>query len=298
MDALVGWILDTVGIGVVVPTVLWLVFRHADHEVNPCFRAKVADFLLVSPPTSLWNMGEIFVGVFDATFGTRVWGRKFIMRSIFASVISVVAMTMIWLIVNFDQIHISSGIPGLHGPLGDKTGIRLVFTVFVVSLMFAAALVPYNMIPDYFSLVQTRFILGKMVGKRGSLVVLYLFVDLVLTTFIAMAMLGGFCILLSGFLEGTFRTRFWELLSSGLSLDFTTGRHGFGGIFGIFFYSTYFSSVWIWTYSVTMAMMRATLVVRPLRDVLPVRKRPFLSVGNVVFGPVILISIILRQIIN
>ena len=64
--------------------------------------------------------------------------------------------------------------------------------------------------------------------------------------------------------------------------------------FGIFFYSTFFTSVWVWLYAGSIALIRlgahSAPVLRVLQFALPIRTKPLRAIGTVAFIPCILVS--------
>ena len=85
--------------------------------------------------------------------------------------------------------------------------------------------------------------------------------------------------------------RFWdsyyELLWNGIRLAERNGE------LGIFLYTTYFTSVWVWLYILSAMTMRTRGMMNPLRKLLPVSSRPFRSLGLVAFLPAVGVAILL-----
>ena len=88
--------------------------------------------------------------------------------------------------------------------------------------------------------------LFRMVGKSWVGILFLLFLDFFVTT--ALAILALFVLVLLTGKEFT-----WSLVVAGVALD------GPFGVYGVLYYSTYMTSVWVWLYVVSVGAMRTLL---------------------------------------
>ncbi|MEP6245200.1 MAG: hypothetical protein ABJ086_17190, partial [Lentilitoribacter sp.] len=170
---------------------------------------------------TLWLWGEYestwthhFCNLFDTVFGERhlSWGCFF--RSSIASIISVVLLYFLF-----------SSILGVLGgrAVGDLDLIR--------AIAIGAAI---NILPDYVSLYETRWILKRFERVRSfSGQAGVLFVDLILSGIIIWLGISVF-----------------QYLIGGLSLTAVEVVALFS-VYSVFFYSTFLTSVWAWFYCVS-----------------------------------------------
>ena len=178
---------------------------------------------------ALWLMGahtpdtwaKTFGSFFDALFGARHLSINCFIRSSIASIMSVV---VIWLLI---------------GSL-DTYSIRIESEISTVSLVLTAICI--NIIADYISLLETRFLLDhidKVKSFAGQIGVLFLdFLISASIIWIAILMYSN-----SGLYPGKAES-FAEIV-------------GVFSIFSVIFYSTFFTSVWSWTYFLSTWLVRA-----------------------------------------
>ena len=211
---------------------------------------------------ALWLMGagteenwsKSFLDLFDSLFGERHLSVRCLFRSCLASLISV---SLIW------------GLMIWTGTLD-----RVVFG----SLGFGNALmigIAVNFVADYVSLLETRYLLGRVPRLRKfSAQALVLIVDLVITAAI---------ILLAIWLaqrSGLFVVESADWLSVGLAFS----------IYSAPFYSTFLTSIWTWVYIVSTWVIRTFARLR-LAEWIDVEHRPTLIVSLILSGIVFLGSL-------
>ena len=159
VESVLAWYREF-GIGATVPLALLIIMWKADEAVHPKVRKVLADFLLADGRSADYKtLPETFLNLFDASFGSRALSWKFILRSFATSALCLMLMVLIW-IVFFGRIGTSQ---------------------IAIVLALGAIL---NLIPDYISLVESRFILRNMVGKVKYQVFSLLMLDFVLTSLI------------------------------------------------------------------------------------------------------------------
>ena len=197
---------------------------------------------------SLWLMGaaegswsQTFCRLFDAIFGENHFHRTCIARSVLASLIAVIGL---WVLM------------GSSGALDERINSSKGFWDIIVIGLFV------NVLADYVSLLETRYILGQM-HRVNSIFgqFLVLLIDAVISGLIIVGFLR-----LYGFINGE-AFSFAELL-------------GAFSIFAVFFYSTFVTSVWTWLYILSTWVMRLFTRLK-LNKLLAVTERPYFVLGLV-----------------
>ncbi|MBM1690704.1 tetratricopeptide repeat protein [Sulfitobacter geojensis] len=180
---------------------------------------------------ALWLMGaetedawsNRFVSLFDALFGGSHLSLKCFFRS---GIVSICAVSVVWFsMVSAGQVRVSySG------------------TSFV-AILIAGILV--NMIADYFSLLETRWLLGKM-PRNWLLQVVTLIVDFAVTATIILIVI-------------------WLAQSSGILVQDTYNPLAVGLAFSVYsapFYSTFLTSIWTWFFILSTWVLRVATSLR------------------------------------
>lgn len=273
-------LVEAFGIGVLIPFVLLLCLWHADDQLQDVFKDRFATFLLSgSRMSSNRSAGQYFVQFFDSIFGNKFLSRRFILRSVLASSVAVLTMSVTYIILN---------------------GVDRFFNSALVVLLGTLIL---NLVPDYISLVESRLIIGKMVGKRRLIIFYYLVLDLILTTVIVVSTfyLAVIVFALVGErasmnIPGDFLPIFRMAAPAIITLGNDTHPSSLG-VLGIFVYSTYFTSAWVLLHTSAILLIQTRGVMRPIRHILRIRERPFRAVGIVMFLPSIVISIVVAVLV-
>ena len=286
MTTLLEFLVPAFGIGVLIPTVFIWFLWHIDDQLQPEFKAHFSEFLLSnSPLSSDNNFSRYFVIAYDTLFGKKVFSWKYLIRSFMASFITVTAMFLVWLAVNSSSIACVNTIgpndierwEALMGFSAFKN-YATIGTTFAMTLVLACLL---NLFPDYLSLIQSRVIIGRMVGKSFGKCLMYFVLDLTLTTIIALTVISIW-LLIQIDTVSNFHLFLERVIATGFTLN-AKEEGGHFSIFGIFIYSTYFTSVWLWLYTIAVLMMRTRGSLRPFQNILLIRRRPFRCIGMVMF---------------
>jgi hypothetical protein len=183
-------------------------------------------------------------------------------RSALASFLALVAAFVVWL----------ANKGGFSQPPGPGTNISLLL------VMYGGATVVTNIIPDYLSLVESRFVLGKMSETRSLLgKFAWLAVDVVATAAIVFGFLWGSGLLLlpivpepSLYAVGCLTTdnftfaRMLDIAIAGLTFSTPPGTINYD-VSGIYIYSSFFTSFWVWLYLGSSVLVRVAAVVPTLR---------------------------------
>ena len=184
-------------------------------------------------------------------------------------------------LVSLRRSHIGLGVVlvvdlALHGDLILDFGWMLAGGLF------------FNLVPDYVSLLETRFVLSRMrrTGRLGQLA--WLVVDIAATTLIFF--LAFFLIVLP--LDGSdlgdiFSTEvlraFWLILTPMLTLS-REGYYFAPGMFGPFLWTTYFTSVWLLLYQLSGVLLRVVRGAVFVRRHLNINEKPLSSMGFLAGG--------------
>ena len=216
---------------------VYLLFEKGEdvltHETKAAVRNWIRKFYLIRGPN---NWSCMFLLMFDGLFGSRLLSVRRMVNSCVASLMSVVCMTILWSSLRPDE--------ALSFFREDTLLSQLLYIVSMAVIL--------NLIPDYLSLAETRVILVLISKSRSiSHSILYLVMDLILTLFIFLLgylwllsyifinLILGWGAGISDFLDITlvellYSLREWITLSS--------------PPIGVFFYSTFITSIWIYIY--------------------------------------------------
>lgn len=184
--------------------------------LNPERKEEIALWLMGAQTEDGWSKG--FIVLFDGVFGNRHLSPKCFLRSIVASLIAVV---VIWLLMgNAEMFAVRT-----QGELD-------IGTLLLVGLAI-------NVLADYVSLLETRWLLGHM-PRKTIWQIGVLIVDFLISA--AIIWVAIFLYLRSPLHQGEVET-FAEIL-------------GVFSVFSVFFYSTFLTSVWTWAYIASTWVMR------------------------------------------
>ncbi len=194
------------------------------------------------PGASLKKLSELFADSFDSVFGSKHFSGKCFVRSCLASYLCVLVVALIWASLRPDEFK------QILLQMNNWDGAsEIAYTFLIVTVVF-------NILPDYLSLLQTRIIV-KLLKKENNMFALWIFIDIVLTALLAVsAWLFIWSIPISS--GGTFSyviDEYFEVIFHAASLSSMKAGHLTPGIF---FYSTFFTSVWLWLYILSMPLLK------------------------------------------
>lgn len=177
-------------------------------SLNPDRRDDVALWLMGAQSEEDWSRS--FIRLFDCAFGENHLTISCFLRSTLASLVSICAM---WLVLSDTEIFVTR-VQGALDPF---------------SFIMTAILV--NVVTDYFSLLETRWLLQRM--PQGILFqLLILILDILVS---ALIVSGIFHFFLNSYFHSGEEVSIAQIL-------------GFFSILSILFYSTFMSSAWAWAY--------------------------------------------------
>ena len=264
-DIFTGGFVKHLGVGLALFTSVVLFFERVEKGLSEDTKLEVSVWLLDLDPTArVKHWPQTFAEVFDSIFTETHLSWKCFRRSCLASLIAVAIMTML-----FTALNPEWRLPSLH-------------TLLEIALLT----ILLNFLPDYLSLLETRYILRSMGSTRSTPpLVLLLIIDAILTCYIfAVLGFGGARVLLLGWTSGSFNgsltlEEFREFLAIWSSLFRLENP------VGVFLWSTFFTSLWLWLYALAGLLVRLskplTQGIDSLRDRLKVEERPLYSIGLV-----------------
>ena len=259
---------------------LWVLFSRAEAIASHDLKLKVKRWLRQDHdgdghPTS-WP--QMFIGIFDAVFGEKHLTWKCFLRSCLASFIAISICFSLWMVLRFDHFLISFHSMGWWD---------LAYIVILGGVIC-------NFIPDYVSLLETRYLLN-WIQQRPSLGlhVVILLVDVLITGFIFIASIIVFTLtvrLLTIGMDATLSDisvipeNFFKMIKTLVFIEEVGVGYSGISILSVFFYSTYFTSMWLWLYLLAGALSR--LVVGGLATIqwtkrfVNIDEKPILSIGT------------------
>jgi len=311
---------------------VWALFDRAEAVATEEAKRAISRWLRnLDPGGPLAPWPTAFAAVFDRVFGARHLSWRCFLRSCVASVASVAIVTLLWVVVRRDEASL------FLDTLGE--GLLLGLAVLLATLAI-------NTVPDYLSLLETRYVLHWM-GLRPSLgrILGLLALDCLVTALLAAAVillfasrvnytvsgqvhrldslatvrqfLGTTVLPLTAergvpiLLQVTIDVPASRLKSAAAQIEAElsappgrrppaaqsqptrAARRGeppltvriSGPPWGIFFYSTFFTSVWVWLYALAGGLLKLAQALgvawRGLRWLLDIEQKPLRSMGLV-----------------
>lgn len=305
MEGVIVGYLAKLGPGVLVPASFLYLFAKLDGWVSPAFRHWLSGHLrtLETPrPSRRWAM--TFLILFRKVFGRKALSWRFFGLSCSASSVGVVVMTIIWELLY----------PGTLGSIFEIAASIERRGELRILILWAMLPVILNFLPDYISLIETRIILSLLKNIRGWKVIVLIISDILLTLLIFLIVgVGIFNVLviyiigINNFLQVDHDVTFAYYLYFMLHQFYDTAVNAVSeSVFeprgkpipaGIFLYTTFFTSVWIWLYVASLGLFRlfalAGPVLKAVQFVLPIGERPLFSIGVVAFLPPLAINVVL-----
>ena len=246
-----------------------------DGKVNEDFKDRLRKRLKPIKKSNNDGLARLFFTMFNRLFDPKETGRPQFWRASLASISILLFMFLIAVLADVGIIT--------NFGLGD----------FIIFLIFFA--VPINIIGDYFSLWETRIVIGRMASagrrKRQALLLLLDLVASVIIYFLGLA-LGTMVIVLlfpNGNLS-SFLDVYTRIVIQMFSLDFLAFNIDKEYVFfAICFYTTLLTSVWAWAF-----MLGATLwpLCKRMESVLDTQKFPvgvIMTIGGIPLSLIIVV---------
>lgn len=233
------------------------------------------------------NLASLFLPLFDRLFDPNGTGRPRFWRSVLASCLVLSVLSIVWALLWPER----------------AAGVFSVWETPSLLIMIVPLAVGINLIGDIFSLWETRFVVGRMAVSRGSCQAVLLLADLVATMLIygAGLVFGTFLwiALLMILLEeipslgeigeiGEIGEGVFDLVHSALNVLIVDRGLMFCGpgemdFLSIFFYTTLFTSVWVFMLGIKLWPLFTWLS----GSVLNINSRPIgalMTIGGVFLG--------------
>ena len=243
------------------------IFRIMEDTATPDAKRKVAvwikSFAAKSISQTVVESPRWFIEAFDRIFGDRHLTRRCFLRSCVASIMAVFVLIIMWAVLNPISYQVVSSS----------------YQESMILLILLGALF-YNLVPDYLSLLETRWILRRAAQAGVKKLIVLLALDVIITGGIFACWLG----IIEVAMVGRTVDGYFELLS--LCIQFT-----FGDMFlplSVLFYSTYFTSVWFYLFIAssigTKLLYSLGRTGNRVMALLKVEEKPFQSMGLIVVG--------------
>lgn len=265
---------------------LLVLFARGDGAVPPAERARFAGWLARRDED--WMPG--FLAWFDRVFAVRrvdlpIVGAVHLpsfVRSVVASFVALALLAGVW-VLRKDTLSRDLRFREWDALPWSEMGLLLA--------VYGGATVISNWIPDYLSLVQSRWVMERMARCKHTLGrVGWLFVDAMGTAVVAFGSIYlGMMILLpvaSKYLtlevgcltpESFDLAEAWRIFVAGLTFETPPGTLNYDAA-GIYVYSTFMTSLWVWVTLASGLLLRASAW---LRSAATVSERPLRRVGLV-----------------
>lgn len=254
------------------------IFRIMEDTATPDAKRKVADWIksmaAKSVSQTVVESPRWFIEAFDRIFGVRHRTRRCFDRSCVASILAVFIMIIVWAVLN---------------PTAWQQFLSSNECEFVILFILLIAL-SFNVVPDYLSLLETRWILRRVAQAGIKELIVLLVLDVIITGGIFVCGWGILTLIIcmvNGESVGVFVDVMLEFLNICIQLQPLRDPPDFPPI-GIFFYSTYFTSVWFYVFvaSSIAAKLLYSLgrVGNRVMALLKVEEKPFQSMGLIVVG--------------
>lgn len=254
------------------------IFRIMEDTATPDAKRKVADWIksiaTKSISQTVVESPRWFIEAFDRIFGDRHLTRRCFLRSCVASILTVFVMTVVWAVLDPTS--------WLEYLLAEGKSDAIFFILFAALIL--------NLVPDYLSLLETRWILRIVAHAGVKKLIVLLVLDVIITGAIFVSGMGIIVILI-GYSEGypTGVVEFVDDMLEFLSACILAGKAGETSLTpGIFFYSTYFTSVWFYLFVAsniaTKFLYSLGRVGNRVMGLLKVEEKPFQSMGLIAVG--------------
>lgn len=255
---------------------VWVLFSATEATTTSIAKRKVADWLnsiaTKSISQTIVESPRWFIEAFDRIFGDRHLSLRCFSRSCVASIMAVLVITIMWVVLDPISCKRFFSSEGVYG---------------IFSILFAALML--NLVPDYLSLLETRLILRRVAHAGAKSLIVVMILDVIITGgifvcwFVAIASILS---LVTGGQVGVEVDVLLEFLSRCILFRVERGLPPL--TLGIFFYSTYFTSVWLHLFIVsgvaTKLLYSLGRIGNWVMALLDIEGKPFQSMGLIAVG--------------
>ena len=253
-------------------------FEWGDDGLSKEGRVRLSKWLKNVPgDKQIDAWARAFPNLIDRVFGSRPLSWKFMLRSCVASLIAVGCVTFIFTLFTH---HSLSNLFEIDNP----NEIPIVVFMSLVT----------NCVPDYLSLLISRFIVRQMLRHNApASVFVLLLVDTVLTTIIALvSVFTAMMLTLYSVVEGSVYGGLRDFTQLSVQpntiplIGLLNPRHfAEDPMFAIFFLASFFTSVWVWLYVLASVAIRVLHKGRfiwvKIVPALSIEDKPMQAIGRV-----------------
>lgn len=278
-----------VGSWIAVAGGIYGLFNKAGESVNEPTKRAVANWLQnINLSKELPNWPQTFTVLFDRVFTEEHWSWNCFGRS---ALISLLGLSLfLFLTTSHDQ------------------WLKVLFTGSMIPRAFWA-IVPFivlNLIPDYFSLLETRYIFSRIVPGTSFLKVLgYLLLDIIFTLLIFYFGTMLFVLLSDFFYKQYYGFDSQSTLFQDIDAFYKSMFLPSAGLpYLPFILTTFLTSIWVWLYAGSAFLLKLIAIPKAglkfLRNSLDITNRPFramgftlmvlASIGYLVWGVVLIVT--------
>jgi len=253
-------------------TGIYLLFNRFDGDVSPKLRQSTINWLNNLNNTKItFKWPQQFLSLFEKVFDKKPFSKRMILRSFLISIITAFLILLIWATLRQNEFNEFF----LHHNKYARFGY------------FLMSLLSINLIADYISILETRFILLQLTKtKSKSKTVFLLLFDIVLTLFIFF--IFGFIFLKLFYIpniwgEAQGKPLFKLIKDNVLStLTLSVSKNGFLP-HGVLFYTNFFTSIWLYLYLIGSGIVKLILKIASYFVKFPkffnVIEKPFTTIG-------------------
>lgn len=250
-------------------TAVLALFSYADKAASPEGKVRARALLDFAWKDTITRWPSVFVEMFDSIFGERHFTWRCFWRSCVASLaaVSVCSVFFYWLR------------PEMAGEMFENFAIADWWPLLLFFIGF-------NLLPDYFSLLETRVVLRILTrGNRTWMsIATAVTCDFMLTL---MVFVGGgilLAVLLILFLGGNVSNAVDNVIGSVIpAFGFGPAHRRESLSLGIFLYSTFFTSIWLWLYALATFAGKLLLPIlnriQKFKKLVDLDNKPFLALG-------------------
>jgi len=221
--------------------IAYLALNRLEAVLNPHKREKIYKSIIPNPERTneeLPNWIQQFKYLLDEFFGKKHFSWRCIWRCILISIASAFLFMYFMLIVGF------------YDPFIDP--LDSIFAVATIGTLIILGPFILNPFVDYFSLLESRWIITLIAKSQSNLRVLFLIIsDLFLTTIIFFSWAFILLCLFSG--------EFLDIFSEGKRIILFQGYYG---LYFPFFCTTFTTSIWLWLYAFALISAKVIMSFR------------------------------------
>jgi hypothetical protein len=305
---------------------IYALFNITESLLKKNLLQDIARWIMDSRPNTAGTAwAASFIMLFDSVFAVKRTVRGFKIPSfIRSSIASLIFALLLWGIMKFNGIEL---VVDQMKMFPDSWAADGTWGAVLEALVFTLALsIFFNVLPDFLSLIETRYILKKIQSAAGlRYIVALLLIDIIFTlmiAFIGSMVADGLFPLVNFMLEGLVRGQFDTATLAEWWIPYNIGDlfQAYGTVLmildpadaggvksnqayycAVFIYSTFLTSLWIWLYALSGLVVRAGIKVKSLNKFISatfrVNERPLsvlggicISIVSIVFWGVQLVS--------